>query len=117
MPKYAVEGVENMNIKGTLKSFGIYLNGLIDKGYVEDIGVIEKEMAQENIAHYLAAKYEREIPLNDINDIDKAEVNRLYASWSGYIEGFECRRFFVKKNGLILLSSLCMELLYDQDLD
>ena len=73
--------------------------------------------AEAAIGHYPGAKYERENPLNDINVIDKAEVNRLYASWSGYIEGFECRRFFVKKNGLILLSSLCMELLYDQDLD
>lgn len=104
-----------MNSRKALKLFGLCVNGLIDLGYSEKIEDIEREMAKENILEYLAAKYSQtglftEFVAGTYQDQALA-INSTFSQWSGYIEGNECRRFWVKKNGLTLLSSLCLEML------
>lgn len=106
-----------MGSKETLKLFGLCVNGLIDLGYSEKIETIEKEMATENLLEYLSFKYKHTGLFSELIEgayKDEAqELNNIFSQWSGYIEGNECRRFMVKKNGLTLLSSLCLEMLSD----
>lgn len=108
-----------MRKRSSLKFFGLCINALIDKGYSEEIDIIEKEMAKENLLQYLENKYAKEEFFFEFGSEgtyreEKYEINKIYSDWCGYIEGNESRKFWIKKNGLALVSSLCIEMLYDK---
>ncbi|MEG6523876.1 hypothetical protein [Desulfotomaculum sp. 1211_IL3151] len=108
-----------MKSSQALRLFGLCVNGLIDLGHTEKIEDIEREMAKESILEYLSTKYSQTGFFSELVEGAYKEqalaLNNLFSQWSGYIEGNECRRFWVKKSGLTLLSSLCLEMLSESD--
>lgn len=97
-------------LKHGVESLSYWVNYLVDKGYKEDIDVIEKEFENSNLVQYLNNKYGEEIDLSCFREdgpYSSKDVNYLFNEMSDYVRGNESRKFCVENNGLCLINALC----------
>lgn len=100
-----------VHLKNALKYLGLVVNGLVDEGHFERVDEIETQMRNGNIMEYLISKYGKNVDFSPFRGgtYSIEELNRFFASYSGYIEGNEDKKYSVSKNGLCLITALCIE--------
>lgn len=97
-----------------VKYFGLYVNMLIDQGYVEVLEVIEKKMEEKKLVEYIGQKYKELVdftPFDQNGPYSISDLNEKFNDFIPYVLGNEDRKFLVSKNGLNLIMALSLEII------
>ena len=101
-----------MTFEGTLTGLGLFsmeIIHLISSGAKETITNIENHFEQNDLVEYLNQKYDNDFYVKfDNSTYDNAQINKYFATYTGYIEGNERRKYGIinEEDGLLLILAL-----------